>query len=343
MSPRTGLKNLFYGLTRAGGVQAVLRWLHRRRLLVLCYHGVVPGRHPGAFAYRNTVATEEFAAQMRHLARAFTPVAAAQVLAALDGGPELPDRAVLVTFDDGYRNNLVHALPVLERWRVPAVVFVTTGHIGRTALLWPTEVELRIQGGSGAVPLPDGTTLPLPVEAADRVLLADRVRRACKQLPGDERAAYLGRLREATPDLSSGVDRELVGFLGWDEVRELHARGVAIGAHTESHPILTCIDEARLDHELGASRRRIEAELGAPCLLLAYPNGGPADFSPAVFAAAARAGYRLAFTLTEGLNARRPANRFAIDRVGVPGHLGMSVFGSRTSGLYSRLARRAAP
>lgn len=339
MSLRSGIKNVLFGATGALGVQAFLRRLHRRRLLVLCYHGVVAGDHAGdRHEYRNTVAAFDFERQMRHLARHFSPVSAARVLDWIDGGRELPDRAVLVTFDDGYRNNLTQALPVLQRCGVPAIVFVTTGHIGSCELLWPTEVELRVErGGASAIPMPDGTSVPLPADREARIRVSDDARRRCKSLADAERQSYLDQLRVATTLDREVVDAELVDFLDWDQVRQLHAEGVAIGAHTVSHPILTKIEPEQLASELTASKRIIEAELGVECPWLAYPNGGAEDFSPGVLDAVEKAGYRVAFSLMDGLNAAVPPNRFAIDRISVPGHVGPVVFGTRTSGLHSRL------
>ena len=77
-----------------------------------------------SFGTRNTVSTREFERQMGHLRRQFRPVTPEQVLAWVEKGASLPDRAVLVTFDDGYRNNLTHALPVLLRHGISAMIVV---------------------------------------------------------------------------------------------------------------------------------------------------------------------------------------------------------------------------
>ena len=104
------------------------------------------------------------------------------------------------------------------------------------------------------------------------------------------------------------------------------------------HPILTQTLPDRLAWELGESKRRIEAETGAPCLAIAYPNGGRDDFSETVTEAARRAGYRLGFTIIEEFNAA-PANPLAVNRLCVMGHLPASSFHFRVSGAAGILTR----
>jgi peptidoglycan/xylan/chitin deacetylase (PgdA/CDA1 family) len=346
MSLRSAVKTIGFRASRAFGVQAALRHLHRRRLLVLAYHGVVRDDHSedrpiDRFLYRNTISAARFEQQVRALRRQFTPVTPAEVIDWLEGGSELPARPVLVTLDDGYLNNLTQAAPILRRHGVPALVAVTTGYIGSDALLWPTEVEVRVLlGGAAAIPDSDGGRVVLPADPDERVAACERIRRRCKQLEDGERRAYLERLRQATSVATSAIDAELVGFLDWDQVRELHASGVTIGSHTVDHPILTTLGADDLERELTESKRRIERELGGECACLVYPNGGREDVSADVRAAVERAGYRVAFSLMDGLNAERPADRFGIDRIDIPGHVSEHVFGVRASGLYSRLTGR---
>jgi peptidoglycan/xylan/chitin deacetylase (PgdA/CDA1 family) len=346
MSLKSALKIALFGTSGWLGVQAFARWAHRRRLMVLCYHGVVAAEHAGAdelgrHAYRNTVPATEFDRQMDILRRKFTPVSPQQVVAWAEGESALPDRAVLVTFDDGYRNNLTHALPILQRHGIQALVSVTTDYIGTDRLLWPTEVETRIgQAASGTeIPSPNGTDVTVVSSSgADRRVQLDAIRGACKRMPGDELVAYLDRLRGATAVRPADLDLQLTAFLSWDEVRELVAAGVTIASHTVSHPILTQIDADPLRRELVESKRKIEAELGVECAVLVYPNGGAEDYSPTVVAAVEAAGYRAAFRLTNGSNAETVDSRFAIDRVDVPGHALSAAFDVRACGLFSRLS-----
>jgi peptidoglycan/xylan/chitin deacetylase (PgdA/CDA1 family) len=95
----------------------------------------------------------------------------------------------------------------------------------------------------------------------------------------------------------------------WDDLRSVVARGHDVGSHTLSHPALTTLDDVELERELGESRRRIEAELGRPCTLVAYPFG---DHDSRVCSAARDAGYVAGFTQ---LSPGGVADPFATPRV----------------------------
>jgi peptidoglycan/xylan/chitin deacetylase (PgdA/CDA1 family) len=263
------------------------------------------------------------------------------------GRDVLPPRSVLVTFDDGYRNNLTRAAPILQELGVPALFHISTGYIGRKRLLWPDEVNERVlHWPRSRLPLP-GRQACLDLEACgtSRAIAADVVREACKTVSDDERQQYLEGLREEPlPPLPEHL-HELYEFLSWDDVRALDLRGFAIGSHTVEHPILTRLDRGAVTRELVQSKQAIERELGKPCRWFAYPNGGQGDFSAAVSIAAKGAGFDAAFTLLGGSN-RLPLVPMRIDRICIVRDLTLDGFHARLSGLTglyhrARFRRRA--
>ena len=323
------------------GVNSCLRAVLRHRLLVLCYHGVIPNDHP-ADRYRTRVATRvsKFVRQLETVCHLFTPVSATDLLNHVENGAVLPPYAVLVTFDDGFQNNLRYAAPELERLGIPALIHVTSGHIGQSGLLWTQELDERIISWRHA-------TLPMPYSQADAALsddtserwqVADRVRNTCKRLPNEERNAYLNRLRQEPLSVGKDWQQDLYSFLSWEEVQELDRRGFSIGSHSVNHSILTTLSPFDLVSELGESKSRIEHEVGKPCPYLAYPNGGPSDFSSEVIAAAEKAGYKIAFTLMERTNPQS-LDPFEIDRICIPGKLSENGFHARVNGFLTLLAR----
>jgi peptidoglycan/xylan/chitin deacetylase (PgdA/CDA1 family) len=266
------------------------------------------------------------------------------VLRHLDGVDRLPPRPLLVTFDDGFRNNLTRAAPELERQGVPALFHVATGYIGTSRLLWPYEVEERVlQWTQPCLPMPgDRPSVPLPAEPAARAAVADRVRELCKTLADDARQAYLDALRAGGECRVKSCLHELHDFLTWDEVRNLDRRGFSIGSHTVEHPILTRLPRKRLQQELLESKAMIERQVGRACQCIAYPNGGPDDVSDDVFAATAEAGFRCGFVLRGGEN-RPSMEPLAIDRICVVREMTIDAFHARLSGtvdLYRQWTRR---
>ena len=334
MSLGSAAKSAVLEACRFGGINSFAHKKTRGHLLVLCYHGVVSQPQKDRFRYVNTVSVAEFEAHLSTLAKDFNPVTVSDVIAWYNGG-KLPEHPVLVTFDDGYRNNLTLAAPILKAHRVPCVFHITTEYIGSDRTLWTDEVVSRIlDWPNAAVPLPEGGEGPLPTGEGRRTA-ATQIKEACKRMPWQQTQMYLEKLRSAGRPLPE--NRELYQFLTWDEVRELHNQGFEIGSHTVDHPILTQIPPEQLAAQLAQSKARIESELGAPCRVIAYPNGSRRDFSATVEQAAREAGYQLALTIVEDFN-ETPANAMAVNRLCIMGHLPVSSFLFRVNGTY-RLAR----
>jgi peptidoglycan/xylan/chitin deacetylase (PgdA/CDA1 family) len=337
MSLQSAFKLRLIQAARFSGVHAIVRSLLGARLTVLCYHGVVSNDHfhqGDPYRYRNAISEGDFQRHMCWLRRVFHPVGLDDVIRWHQGDGNLPQRPVLVTFDDGYRNNLTRAAPVLQRYGIPAVVFVCTSYIGSQNLLWTQDLDERLlRWPNACVPSPEGgADLAIPEAANLRVAVANRIREACKRLPDERRRAYLNRLSEGTGHLRPPPDEELTAFLSWDEVRELTRFGVSIGSHTVTHPILSDLAAPDLARELADSKTRIECELQRECVAVAYPNGGPADVSPAVFAAGAVAGYRAGFTLLNGLNTRSTAAH-ALNRININATITFDAFLDHLSGI----------
>lgn len=339
MSLRLFSKAALAHAARSSGFDALARCRLRKYLTVLCYHGVVSRRAGSSYLYRNTVTVDEFESHLRYLTRYFHPVSISDVIRWREGTAELPNNPVLVTFDDGYRNNLRYAGPLLSRHGVPALVNICTSYIGEGRMLWTQEIDTRLLAWTHKkLPMPDGKTeILMPADGQQRIALAARVRESCKHLPDEMRRAYLCQLRGEAAGGSTEAQDELFSFMGWDEVRELEKYGVEIGSHTVTHPILTRISPEQLHAELTDSKAIVEKELRHECVALAYPNGGKHDVSPAVFAAAKSAGFKVAFTLIEGFNSRL-TNSCGFLRIAVAAEMPPAVFFDRISGV-SAMAR----
>ena len=330
-------QTLFRGLAWSGA-NALARHARRDCLAVLNYHGVLDDTSGvDVNIYCNTVSTAEFAAHLEFITRFYHPVRASEVERWAAGLAELPPRAVLLTFDDGLRNNLTHAAPLLKQYGVPAIVFLATAYIGGRRILWPQELyELALRWPNDALPRPGGGAFPL---SGDRRLRARDVVSAAKAFPADSIEPWIASLRAQAPLPADLHSRGVYAFLNWEEARQLPDFGMEIGSHTVNHPILTRCDAASVRRELAESKREIETRLRLPCGSFCYPNGGPADWSDEIAAAVKDAGYKAAFTLSDRLQRRGPVNAYAIDRLMVPGGASQPAFQARLSGNITALRR----
>lgn len=336
--PFMPLKSAVKGLCDSLGLNELFVRLHRSDLLVLCYHGVLPERRPDRWSYENWCGADEFRSQLRWLKQFLQPIGLADLADWNNGTLRSGKPPVLITFDDGYRNNLTVAAPVLREEGVPAVFFLATGYIGTSRTLWNDEVRIRVVNWpQSALRLPSGETCPVPSDTAARRALAGQVTRATKKLTEEPCAEYLQYLRVSAPELDVMDDAEARAFMDWDEARKLAGLGFDIGAHTVEHPILSRLTRTRMAEELRTSRAVLERELNRPCTSLAYPNGTAADVNEDLFQEVAAAGYQWAFMTTPVWH-RRGGNILRIPRVVFPGLSDLATFKFYASGLHTRLA-----
>ena len=216
--------------------------------------------------------------ELAYVVRWFEPVSLSELLSRFSDGARLA-RVVAITFDDGLRNNVTVAYPILRRLGVPATFFVCPGLIDTGKWLWTHHMRRRLH--HGGAPLRDSLGRGYGKERNDEQFLV-----WMKSLDRASRQAVEQAVCAATPSYRpSPEEHHEFDLAGWDELRRLDPALVTIGSHTMTHPILPGLSEEECEFELRESRRRIEQELQRPADLLAYPNG---DHSPSVLALAAR-------------------------------------------------------
>ena len=235
------------------------------------------------------------------------------------GDPDAPPFAVL-TFDDGYRDNLVHALPILEKHAAPFTIYLTTGFAERTARLWWIELEEAIRRADRIEARIGGEVLSLPAATPAEKRVAFRAVYWPLRGGGEDRLlAVVAELAAAQRVDGRALVDELC--MGWDEIAALARHPLAtIGAHTLTHPRLARLDIAEMRTELGAAKTILEERLGRPVAHLAFPVGDPGSAGPREFAAAAAFGYASAVTTRPGLvHPDHAGHLTALPRVSVNG------------------------
>jgi peptidoglycan/xylan/chitin deacetylase (PgdA/CDA1 family) len=327
-------------IAQSAYVNRVVSQLHSSRLTALCYHGVIPDDLPSGHPQRaNNVSVAAFKEQLEFVCRWFHPVSVRAVRDWCVQGTPLPKRPLLVTFDDGYRNNLTCAAPLLKKFGVPAVIFISTGYIDTERLFWHDELVRRLSVWPlPEIPMPGSSAArPWPSNVKEGSALARDIVNTCKRIGNDDRLRYLNCIREQTTHWKlDSAESEVVGPMTWKEVRKLVKQGFAIGSHTIEHPTLSRLTPAVLEQELRGSKARIEREASQPCFSIAYPNGTLTDISPDVLAQTEAAGYDMGFTMAEQLH-RPGGNRYRIARISVPGHAPLGALRIRASGLHTLL------
>lgn len=291
-----------------------------RRLSFLMPGGRL-GRHQVLLFHRVLPALDEmmpdepdeelFDRLVQRLARDFNVIALSDAVARSETG-SLPSASLSITFDDGYADNFTAALPILEKYRVPATFFIATGFLNGGRMWNDTLVETarRLPVGEFIDPLePDSAPVRIASDA-DRREFAYRAIRHCKYLPlaeRDEKVNRFASLQDAPlPDSLMMTD---------EQVRQMHASAYSeVGAHTRSHPILAECDDAQALQEVSQSVDDLENILGERPSLFAYPNGQLGkDFLAPQTRLIAEAGLEAAVTTDWGV-LKRDTDPFQIPR-----------------------------
>lgn len=321
-------------LDRVGLLEAML-YLRRRlpptAATVLTYHRVDTLDEDYPFD-RGTVEADPwtFDQQMELVSRYSTPITLGQLAAFLSDGVTLPPNPVLVTFDDGYRDNLEQAVPILRAHNIPAVFFIATTYVEQRRMFWWDQIsyllartrcsELRIN-----YPVPLYFRLP-----EERIGAARTLQRLVKEYYDLDLKRLLAEL---AGQLQVRWDRELETRLAdemlmtWDDIRELRAQGMEVQSHTRTHRVLHTLRAELLASELAGARRDLEKQLDAPVWALSYPVGYSVAALPRVQQALREAGYRLGFTNNgRGIALWRTRDPFDLERVAMGDNVTSATF-----------------
>ena len=235
---------------------------------ILNYHGVVDRKTDGTHYSYLFADVRDFEAQLVRLKRTARPVSLAEVEASLSDGHPLPERAVHVSFDDGYRNNLV-AAEILDRQRVPWSLFVVVDAVFDGYRPWYLRMHDAIRV-TNEVTMADGTAVELATTKQKR-LFAKLAKAEIMAVPNADQDGAVAKLLEL-PGMQTPSDTAWP-LLSPDELRELYAAGVEIGNHSARHRNLSRCRAGDLHAEVVGSRDRLARELGGPVRYFAYPDG----------------------------------------------------------------------
>ncbi len=266
--------------------------------IILMYHRIVA---TSTDPWGMCVSPTNFSGQLEAIRDAGRPMALADYVRAHRQG-EVPDRSIVLTFDDGYLDNHEQALPLLQRHEVPATLFVTTGNIDSEREFWWDQLEtslltpamlpdrLELSSPDGAIVWDLGTARAYD----DGQRQADRGVKAWQAKPGGRLAFYYAVWKTLWPWPVRVRDEAVARVAAWAgqdpipstarrsmtsaEIRAMGQGGwMSIGAHTVDHLPLDVhpVDEQR--RQIRESRKQLEALVGEEITTFAYPHG---EYSP---------------------------------------------------------------
>lgn len=310
------------------GVVRLLRFLRRNRIGILMVHGVMDDgdRFSSWVPAKPRLLSAELDNCLRLLSKRYQFISLLDAVDMLEGRKPMRPYCLVMTFDDGYRNNLTHALPILRRHGVPATFFVPSGFLDHPRPFWSDRLDYVLQHAQV-----DGRKIRVGsverrLDGRSREALSvsfERFRRAAKRqrMSDKEFQREMERLA-AQLESECGVSLSAIqqnddvsAIMTWEQIEACNGdEDIIIGSHTVDHVRLGKVDADTARDQLVASKQDIERHIGKPCTCLAYPDG---SYREETIELAREAGYRCCVTTKEGLN-RPGCDCLLLKRMHVP-------------------------
>lgn len=316
----------------------------RGKVTILMYHRVVTGVElssqfiqPGMY-----VTSDTFDRQVRFLREHFDVVSMHELLAMrLRKVWNTNRRYCVITFDDGWLDNYVHAFPVLRQYDVPATIFLPTGVVGTAMWFWPEQVGWLTQQFALLPPKRKAETLASlraggswlnGIAGMMEVGQSDSLIEHCKAVSHERIGELVCRLTE---EMGARLpDERLV--VNWEEVGEMSAAKISFGSHSVAHKILTTVSDAELHEEVYGSLKALQQKSLNVVPVFCYPNG---NYSAKVMRCVEAAGYSAATTTEPGWEVPDTSRMFRLKRIGIHNDLtsSESLFAFHLAGFNARV------
>jgi glycosyltransferase involved in cell wall biosynthesis/peptidoglycan/xylan/chitin deacetylase (PgdA/CDA1 family) len=296
----------------SGLVSLVSLWrrrIHRRGWTILAYHRIGSGNPGGG---PELVQAERFRRHLRYLRQWYEILPVGEAFERWRSGRPAPRPLLSVTFDDGYRDNVTAALPILREEGCRATLYACVEAVRDGKPPWPHRLGLDL------------------LRAGRSLAEVSRLQAVARTVPDPQREAICAEASIGAPEKKCAA----VEMMRPEDLKEWHRCGMEVGSHTATHRILARLSCEERIKELVESRRWLEETLGVPVRHLAYPNGRAGDWDAATLRDVREAGYISAVTTVEGINSRSMTEALALRRVSV-GNDPIPVFAARVSGLFA--------
>lgn len=292
---------------------------------VLAYHRVSAPLGPD-YPFLNGMVSatpEDFDEQLRFVKERFNVINFQVFSDSLSSGERIPEKPLIITFDDGYADNYDVAFQLLKRHGLTATMYVTTGFIDSGQPLWFDRLAYIVNRMPVGSLVLESAGSRFDVNQGNRRQVIRDVRNLFLTLPDDDRVAMLNEIEEFTGVEVEPGHMELVRPLSWDQISEMSDGGIEIGSHTVTHPYLTRLTEDQLKRELVESKRVIERHTGRAAKSVAYPAG---LYDRRVEACARDSGYHFGVSYVHGAGRLGIDDFFAIPRIHVETDVSIALF-----------------
>jgi len=303
------------------------------QIKILAYHRV---NNEQPYSPGLTVSVSNFTEQIKFLKR-HNIVPLNEAVEMLRSGNKTPLNAIVITFDDGYRDNYSNAFPVLRRFNIPATIFLSVTNVNMHEDFWVDWVIKAVECNSKEVM--DLTRLGLAKYRARNLREKEKtiqdILSRIKKLDRESAQRLIDYLRSEFLQFPSKIMySEGPKILSWEEIKEMRKHNISFGSHSMNHVILTKLPLHEAAYQINKSKRVIEEKLGEEIHSFAYPNGSAEDFNREIVNLIEDSGYSCACTLIPGSN-KTNADIYALRRYCVTEGMSTGFFGTFSPPLFA--------
>ena len=299
-----------------------------KSVAILRYHSIVRPEDNFYASPSITLSPEVFEKQVSYFTQRFNIISLDTVKTCIETKAPFPERAVVFTFDDGYRDNFT-AYKILKKYNAAGTFYLVSSCIDNASILWLFEVIYLVKHTrKESVEFSfNGTSMILTLLSLEQKESAIRkITAAIKSNNIATREKILDQLRNQTADVEDYKEKADQVMLTWPQVKEMADNGMTIGGHTTTHLNLPNADPIDAEKEIVECKRQIQAHTGKEVLHFSYPNGGPYDYyNDTIIEFVKKAGYATSTTSNNGIS-DHDSDPFELSRIRVTPYLSEIIY-----------------
>jgi peptidoglycan/xylan/chitin deacetylase (PgdA/CDA1 family) len=289
----------------------------KRQVLILYYHRVLPKIKWGDPLFLQ-VSLENFKQHIQFLACAYPIISLQDFAHQIRTGAIQRKRQIVITFDDGYRDNYLYAYPILKQWNVPVTIFPSTYYVETQSLFFWERLQYLIQRVDKnrvewKIPKSNLSFAFLATPEQRHAALI-HIHQELKKFQPQKIFEILNQMDKDNQYVHPGNIAEEDLPLTWEQIREMTKTTISVGAHTYTHPVLSTLSPAEAEQEILRSKQMLEEQLQQEVRLFAYPYGEENDFNEETVAILKRLNFLCACSTYFGAN-DLTCNLFSLKRV----------------------------
>lgn len=315
-------------MLKTGMFHIASRFGKGKSVAILRYHSIARPEDNFYASPSIAISPEIFEEQVSYFTQNFNITSLDKVKTCIENRLPFPERSVVFTFDDGYRDNFT-AYEILKKYNASATFYLVSSCIGNASILWLFEVIYLVKNTRKAfVEFSfNGNSMTLPLlnlgqrEAAIRKITVN-----IKSNNIANREKILEQLRNQIIDVEDCKEKAAQVMLTWPQVKEMADNGMTLGGHTTTHLNLPNADSIDAQREIVECKSQIQSHTGKEVRHFSYPNGGPYDYyNDTIMAFVKEAGYATSTTSNNGISDHR-SNPFELSRIRVTPYLSEIIY-----------------